>query len=1200
MKNLDLVNYNEQITNSNIESNKNSEKLNKYKRKSKCHSSASRGNSMNNTIKKEIAEDNQINILDTQENININKILEILNQIQIEIDAKNLLNNSIDKDLIFNNERQYKIKDQGGILVSKLEQKLIKLQNEQEKLKQLIDQTEKKILKESSNINNNKEKIRKKEDEILYISANNQYLIKEKSSLGLDKEKIEEEIVNTISLRETSEEIMLCLLSQAKDKNFSVKVEGLEATLRKKDATLCRNLLRSFSSFSPNKLKNEKMLSDSKVYDEEFDEKFNTMQGFMKKRTIEDNECNFISDDFIYLVEVNKQFLLENTGYIKDLMSHLKEWDKNYIMESIEELFFSWMKSSLEQGDFNFINKLSSIADQTNIREFIFKFTVDYTRWVILDFNVHEQLNYISNIIPKKQSDIDLEININNKQILKLEQDIDSLRIKINKSEENIIWLNATYFGEEDSEYVTKGSNLLTLLEKINIKINLIEIDINEKKNELNSKIKSLEDIYRDLIQIKQNNKNEVFSLKLKYKQLVNLTNNEISDQRKLKNSSPLSYLSDEILDLNEIPVREDYIEPIINEQRIISNHKSQSQNFNSKPIEIKSDETNIINNKVATKVENEKSIVNPKEANYSSIETSKNLNLTHLSEKRTADKIVLSIENKIGRILENKSRITKVQSIITKNEMLLKNHNKTNLNNKEINKQKSKLLDECQIQDQTQTKVLAHIQNQIQFQVKSGISIKNETNFSLITTQPLVKQINQDIENNSKQGGELIENPNEEIIMMPNKLNKLKFNTLDVKILENKIQNDEYFSKLNNSNFNIKQNSYNNMNKFASINYNSSASPFYSTFSEEFKPKNLDRAKKLKDKLNSISSLDSLNLKAINNVSNFIEKTRNHSSHSNKLEKNRKSKSKSKSTYLNSLNNSIISQKKVLGKNYDIIKYKRNYSFNQKKLSKEKYENNLLDGIKNNPIIKKMNNGVTCFFRKKNNKSSVLDIIKLNKDIYDKLSNYDEIHSLKKHDISNLIAFSSEEEIRNFHLKINQVHPMVDVLQSEGFSRCFLSLGMKKKSFKFFQKYTNKFLFLEAANLKKSVISLDIKNSITIHQIQKKVTFNLQNFIKENAFKEIEDFLLDYYFTLKPIQNVDSMKTTQANIKRNNRENKENEIKLIIDSSNYNKEYFLSRLNLKIFNFTMVFDDIDIDVIVCSYEDLKIWLNGIALIVNQ
>lgn len=483
--------------------------------------------------------------------LDINQVIITLTNIQNDISEKKQQQNNIDNDILFNKEKTFKLQEQKRQLVNKLNYKLSKLVNEEKKILELINSTLLKINKEKEEreqLISDKEKNCYLIDKITENQNRNKSKIKELLEI---KEKYEISIIDTISSRETAEEIMFCLLSQAKDKNFSLKIEGLEAKIRESGLNL-KNKVESYEGFgglsglsssvndfySMRNKKTEFLIKtdynckgkkenvggfdnidyhyndnagikvDENIKNENSNNNdclnsllINSMENLnidIKKKLDENNLNNnkaynitnnqtslnkkkLLNEEFKQLIIENNDFLIENHGYVKELLQHLSEWDSNYESLTLEELFLSYLKKSFNSNSsrnnkdvigaeddylnislkddsykydncFLFIEKISDVTEDAKLKEFVFKFIVDYTRWIILDFKVHEQLSLISNILPNNILCLEEENEYFNNQILDLINIQENIELRLEELNQNIASLEILYFSNTDNK----------------------------------------------------------------------------------------------------------------------------------------------------------------------------------------------------------------------------------------------------------------------------------------------------------------------------------------------------------------------------------------------------------------------------------------------------------------------------------------------------------------------------------------------------------------------------------------------------------------------------------------------------------------------------------------------------------------------------------------------------------------------------
>ena len=180
----------------------------------------------------------------------------------------------------------------------------------------------------------------------------NKLLLIELEQIKLKKEELESNLVNLISKRETSEELMLTYISRGKDLNYSLFEYSFAVDM---------STLRSID---------------------------NIKKSFQKKD----------QDQFIY--DNKEHILLDDHGqsFLSDLKSHLVEWDKVYDYDSSITLFQEWIELSLTTNNFYyFIEKvIQLVLNNEELNDFISKFIYKYTNWFIYSRIVDNSIKEIN------------------------------------------------------------------------------------------------------------------------------------------------------------------------------------------------------------------------------------------------------------------------------------------------------------------------------------------------------------------------------------------------------------------------------------------------------------------------------------------------------------------------------------------------------------------------------------------------------------------------------------------------------------------------------------------------------------------------------------------------------------------------------------------------------------------------------------
>lgn len=971
---------------------------------------------------------------------------------------------------------------------------------------------EKKEIKEE--INQLYNRIKESNEEKIRIKERIIDLSNDISSLKKLKEEKELFLINLISKREYYEEIMLTYISRGKDKDFTLYENSYIIDMSTHRSIDNLNMSNYKKIDDENKIKNKK-----------------------------------------YILEMDSQ---NQNIYIKDLLSHLSEWDSIYDFTSCLSLFTNWLESTMNSNKefLIFPEKVCKLVNKPELSIFIYEFIVKYTNWYIISKQVDEDLNFINRVYFNELSKKEEQVNKNNHQIEVLSSEKSKMKLKIKEKEENI---------------------------------NIINPEIDElinKMNETSRKIKNNESGFKE---------NSIYESVIKEStdeigKLVKLSNQIISDTSKNndnntkdnENIDKSKHFEIEFSKINSIgnTMIPSYVASNRNIQKIEYNEKDITNNINS----INKNNKNERNSNNHFK--NKESRIKPIKISNSNSQSS---HLVDRSMKENEDKKIINISQKIEEVLKRDKSTKKSLNFNINNQSIVDikdvdKREKSNNDNKTV-KNKEKVEDDLKNtgQDMTSTlyktktikdnEVTSHVYNKQIGSIKNNKSSfnknnnedqkyndKDKTDSCFLTNKPILDSA---FENKKSYSISKAFNTSVLDIQSPINNSKKKKDASISNILNlnehddnfrNTSQKDDKHKRIQSNQVNS-YSIYENNNEIYSHekNCNSYKQPLLSSkYNRNIDINQIENSKKVD--FNEETNID-INIDVDNNNYNYNKSIPNKLNHYTTQSYNR---STFISPKLNRIGNKSIEERNIIYS--PIIEYEEVPFIHKETVELKILKNPIIDipvyynQIKSNESMRKIKKGCNCYF-KLINTNTILDPFTLQKQI----------------------SIFSEVKNKNFYNIAN------DILILNGYSRCQIGFDENKYSIKFFQKFKNKFLFIDMKMVEKTVITKDTQNRISIHKLDmrlRKEGDDLVSFYKINSIDVIN------YFESKEIINEYDFDIGGILLK--------------------NPGYIEDVLSLKYFNFFLICringkidEKIIYELVFTTFDDFKIWLNAMGIIGN-
>lgn len=933
------------------------------------------------------------------------------------------------------------------------------------------------------------------------------------SSLKKLKEEKELFLINLISKREYYEEIMLTYISRGKDKDFTLYENSYMIDMSTHRSIDNLNMSNYKKIDDENKIKNKK-----------------------------------------YILEMDSK---RQNIYIKDLLSHLSEWDSIYDFTSCLSLFTNWIESAMNTNKefLVFPEKVGKLVNKSELSIFIYEFIVKYTNWYIISKQVDEDLNFINKVyfndLTKKQE----QVNQNNNQIEVLSSEKSKMKLKIKEKEENINIINP-----EIDELINKMNEISKKIKnnENGYKENSIyESVIKESTDEIGKLVKLSNQIISDTSKNNDNNtkdndniqnieKSKQFEIEFSKINSIgntmipsyvastkNIEKIENNEKNRTNNKNNISKnINNEISSNNHLINKENYLKPIK-----ISNSNSQSSCLVEGSIK-ENEEKKIIN--ISQKIEEllKRDKLTKKSLNFN-ISNQSIVDIKDVDKRERSDNYNKNLKNKekVEDDLKNtgqdmRSTLYKTKTI--KNEVISDDHNQIGSirynkssfykNNNDDKKYNDK--------DNTDSRFLTNkpiIDSA--FENKKSYSISKAFNTSVLDIQS-------PINNSKKKKDASISN-----ILNLNEHDDNFRNTSQKEDKHKRIQSNQVNS------YSIYEN--NNENYSQEKNCNSYNQPLLSSkYNRNIDINQIENSKKVD--FNEETNIDiKIDIDNNNYNKNKANKTNNNTTDSY----NRNTFTSPK---LNRVSNKSIEERNIIYS--PIIEYDEVPFIHKETVDLKILKNPIIDipvyynQIKSNESMRKIKKGCNCYF-KLINTNTILDPFTLQKQI----------------------SIFSEVKNKNFYNIAN------DILILNGYSRCQIGFDENKYSIKFFQKFKNKFLFIDMKMIEKTVITKDTQNRISIHKLDmrlRKEGDDLVSFYKINSIDVIN------YFESKEIINEYDFDIGGILLK--------------------NPGYIEDVLSLKYFNFFLICringridENIIYELVFTTFDDFKIWLNAMGIIGN-